>query len=102
MTGDLPLFLRLDDIELDVEELESLANALAYAVGMFADPAREHDPVQATHQCRIRADCLAHRRAKDIDGKFRVRVGAFQKGLHVVVRVGKTLEAALLVDQLFE
>src|SRR5471032_25564 len=102
VTRNLPLFLRLDHVELNIEKFESFANAFTHARGVLAYTAGEHHAVETAHQCGIRADGLAHSSTEDIDGKLRVRVAALQKRLHVVVRIGETLEAAFVIDQVFE
>ena len=76
MTRNLPLFLRLDHVELNIEKFESVANAFTHARGVLANTAGEHHAVETAHQRGIRADGLTHGSTEDIDGKFRVCVAA--------------------------
>ena len=49
MTRNLPLFLRLDHVELDIEKFESIANAFTHGRGVLANPAGEHHAVETAH-----------------------------------------------------
>jgi len=49
MTRNLPFFLRLDHVELNIEKFKSVANAFTHGRGVLANPAGEHHAVETPH-----------------------------------------------------
>ncbi len=89
-------------VQLDAEPRGGVADLRADLGGVLANSRREHDRIQTTQRAGKGTQFAPDAIDKEIDGKFRARLGTRQKRSHVAGDPRNAEQAGLLVQQPFD